>query len=153
VWGVMMPSVDRVGRRFPLTLMAALPKSGPPELGHLGAQPLFEGLEDLALDALEDTMTKDSLAERLGAMPVPEDGRGSASENPDAVIAGPKGLERLAVSGPDGRLNPRLSGCSLWTAVLDGVPRTLACQGLPSGSAAMGLIDLGAPVWAGVEAA
>ncbi|KIC15965.1 MULTISPECIES: type VI secretion system-associated protein TagF [unclassified Leisingera] len=144
VWGVMMPSVDRVGRRFPLTLMEALPKSGPPALGHLSAEPLFEGLEDLALDALEDTMTKDSLAERLAAMPVPDGVQPAAT---DVVMAGPLGPERLKQS------DPRLAGCSLWTAVLDGEPRTLACRGLPAGVTALALFDLGAPVWAGVEAA
>ncbi|UWQ81356.1 type VI secretion system-associated protein TagF (plasmid) [Leisingera sp. S132] len=144
VWGVMMPSVDRVGRRFPLTLVAARPAASQAGLDHRGAEPLFEGLEDLALDALEDTMTRDRLAERLASMPVPEGVQPAAM---DVVMAGPLGPERLKA------LDPRLAGCSLWTAVLDGVPRTLACKGLPHGAVALGLFDLGAPVWAGVETA
>ncbi len=150
VWGVMMPSVDRVGRRFPLTLVAPLSAAEGAGAGHMGAGTLFERLEDLALDALEDSMTKDRLAERLAAMPAPG---GDQPEPLDVVKAGPQGPERLAVSGPDGRLNPGLEGCSLWTAVLEGGPRTLACKGLPAGSVALGLFDLDAPVWAGLEAA
>ncbi|KIC35165.1 type VI secretion system-associated protein TagF [Leisingera sp. ANG-M7] len=150
VWGVMMPSVDRVGRRFPLTLVAPLSAVADNGPGHLGAGVLFERLEDLALDALEDSMTKDRLADRLAALTVPDDVQ---SEATDVVKAGPKGLERLTVSESDGRIHPGLADCSLWTAVLDGVPRTLACKGLPAGSVALGLFDLGAPVWAGVEAA
>ncbi|NVK15854.1 MAG: type VI secretion system-associated protein TagF [Rhodobacteraceae bacterium] len=144
VWGVMMPSVDRVGRRFPLTLVAARTAADQTGLGHLGAEPLFERLEDLALDALEDTMTKDRLAEQLASMPVPEGVQPAAM---DVVMAGPLGPERLKAS------DPRLAGCSLWTAVLDGAARTLACRGLPHGSVALALFDLCAPVWAGVEAA
>ncbi|OBY24832.1 type VI secretion system-associated protein TagF [Leisingera sp. JC1] len=144
VWGVMMPSVDRVGRRFPLTLVAPLSAVAGKSPGHLGADALFEQLEDLALDALEDSMTKDRLADRLAALTVPDDVQ---SEATDVVMAGPLGPERLKVS------DPRLAGCSLWTAVLDGVTRTLACRGLPSGALALALFDLDAPVWAGVEAA
>ncbi|NSY39637.1 type VI secretion system-associated protein TagF [Leisingera sp. ANG59] len=150
VWGVMMPSVDRVGRRFPLTLVAPLSETGGAGLGHLGAGALFEQLEDLALDALEDSMTKDRLAERLAATPAPDNVQ---LETTEVVKPGPQGLERLAVSDPEGRLNPGLAGCSLWTAVLDGGPRTLACKGLPAGTVALGLFDLDAPVWAGVKAA
>lgn len=144
VWGVMMPSVDRVGRRFPLTLVAPLSAVAGKGPGHLGAGALFEQLEDLVLDALEDSMTKDRLADRLAALTVPDDVQLEAT---DVVMAGPLGPERLKVS------DPRLADCSMWTAVLDGVLRTLACKGLPAGSVALGLFDLGAPVWAGVEAA
>lgn len=155
VWGVMMPSVDRVGRRFPLTLMASLPGAGPAGLGHLGASALFGQLEELALDALEDTMTKDSLVERLAALPLPGNLQAEASDADglNVVVTGQQGLQRLSVNGSDGRLNQQLSGCSLWTAVLEEGARTLACPGLPAGTAAFGLFDLGAPVWAGVEAA
>lgn len=153
--GVMMPSVDRVGRRFPLTLMAALPGTDPAGLGHLGTERVFERLEDLALDALEDTMTKDSLAERLAAIPVPDAAEAAAppADAMEVVLAGPQGSERLGAAGAEGQLNPRLSGCSLWTALLDGGPRTLACKGLPAGAAALALFDLGAPVWTGAEVA
>ncbi|OED49850.1 type VI secretion-associated protein [Rhodobacteraceae bacterium (ex Bugula neritina AB1)] len=144
VWGVMMPSVDRVGRRFPLTLVSARTGAGSADPGHLAAQTLFEQLEELVLDALEDSMTKDSLADRLAALPAPDTVQPTATE---VVMAGPQGPERLQA------FDPRLAGCSLWTAVLDGVPRTLACRGLPQGAVALALFDLGAPVWAGVEAA
>ncbi|UWQ60672.1 type VI secretion system-associated protein TagF (plasmid) [Leisingera caerulea] len=147
VMGVMMPSVDRVGRRFPLTLMVGLPGQGAAGLYHFGEAALFERLEDVALDALEDTMTKDRLAETLANIPVPEARAAGSVDAPGmaVVLAGPEGTERLSAVS-DGA---RLAGCSLWTAVLDGAPRTLACSGLPQGPAALGLFDLAAPVWAG----
>ncbi|WP_172327961.1 type VI secretion system-associated protein TagF [Mangrovicoccus sp. HB161399] len=70
--GVMMPSVDRVGRQFPLALAAAA--DCPPELLpalHLGAGPVFAALEAAALDALEDGMDAAMLAERLAAIAPP----------------------------------------------------------------------------------
>jgi type VI secretion system ImpM family protein len=122
--GVMMPSVDRVGRQFPLTLVVPVPtttrvpdgaaetgtESGPEiaqdsragqrpggktasETGggtgsgaacgagrgtglgsaavfarHLGSELLFEALELVALDALEDGMTRDGLRDALAAL-------------------------------------------------------------------------------------
>ncbi|KIC14372.1 type VI secretion system-associated protein TagF [Leisingera sp. ANG-Vp] len=149
VMGVMMPSVDRVGRRFPLTLVAALPTPGPAALDHLSEGALFERLEDVALDALEDTMTKDGLAEALAGIPVP-DMRAVAplrSAGSALVLTGAQGAEALPATLAGELLEARLSGCSLWTAVLDGVPRIMACPGLPQGQGALGLFDLGAPVW------
>ncbi|MFY0312241.1 type VI secretion system-associated protein TagF [Leisingera sp. D0M16] len=153
VMGVMMPSVDRVGRRFPLTLMAGLPGQGAAGSYHFGEAALFERLEDVVLDALEDTMTKDRLAETLAEIPAPEARAEGPWPDPDVavVLAGGHGLERLPAGMPGDVLGARLAACSLWTAVLDGEPRTLACNGLPQGPAALGLFDLGAPVWAGAE--
>ncbi|UWQ43704.1 type VI secretion system-associated protein TagF (plasmid) [Leisingera aquaemixtae] len=147
VMGVMMPSVDRVGRRFPLTLMAAAPGQGAAGPYHFGEAALFERLEDVALDALEDTMTKDRLAATLAEIPAPAApaAGAEAAAGMTMVLAGAQGAERLTAASDDARL----ADCSLWTAVLDGVPRTLACSGLPQGAAALGLFDLGATVWAG----
>ncbi|KAG1647588.1 Protein phosphatase PrpC [Nymphon striatum] len=69
--GVVMPSVDRVGRRFPLTLMAPLSTPGPAPVDHLGAERVFEKLEDLALLALEDTTTQAHLRNGLQTIPIP----------------------------------------------------------------------------------
>ena len=49
--GVLMPSMDRVGRYFPLVLAAQLPDHGSEHL--LDAAPWFDALETHALDALE----------------------------------------------------------------------------------------------------
>ncbi|WP_264214507.1 type VI secretion system-associated protein TagF [Leisingera thetidis] len=153
VMGVMMPSVDRVGRRFPLTLMAGVPTPGPAALDHLSEGALFERLEDVALDALEDEMTKDSLAEALAGIPVPDRQTvvplGSAGAA--ITVTGVQGREALPPALSGELLEQRLSGCSLWAAVLDGEPRMMACPGLPQGGSAMGLFDLAAPVWSGAR--
>jgi type VI secretion system protein ImpM len=68
VVGVMMPSIDRVGRRFPLTLLAPTGQGEQAPLRNLIWQAeVLAGLEDLALQALDD-LPRDVLAERLAAM-------------------------------------------------------------------------------------
>jgi type VI secretion system protein ImpM len=52
--GVMAPSVDRVGRYFPLTLVAELPQETPQILSAaIRARPFFDAAERLVVDTLE----------------------------------------------------------------------------------------------------
>lgn len=72
VMGVLMPSVDRVGRQFPLTLVAALSdQTLAPEHGALFE--LFLDLEDIALDTLDGTDTTQSLGQNLAELTVPKE--------------------------------------------------------------------------------
>ena len=67
VIGVMVPSVDRVGRYFPLTLVAELPRHTPALLpATLRALPFFEALERLVIETLEgDFVDLDRFDEQL----------------------------------------------------------------------------------------
>lgn len=148
VIGVLMPSVDRVGRRFPLTLMAALPTPGPAQLDHFCEGPLYGRLEDIALAALDDGMTRERLGETLAAVHPPEFRRGVTLRRAGAslVLTGAATDELL----PDlaaGLLAGHPIRPSLWSAVVDGMPRLMICDGLPEGPDMVGLFDLGAPVW------
>jgi type VI secretion system protein ImpM len=148
VLGVMMPSVDRVGRRFPLTLMAALPTPGPAQLDHFSEDALFVRLEDVALDALEDTMTRDALAAQLAAIQPPE----FRSSVPIRATG-----STLVLTQPDSRgllpelaaglLSSKTRAPSIWSAVINDVPRMMVCDGLPEGAPTLGLFDLNAPIW------
>lgn len=75
VWaGVLMPSVDRVGRYFPLTLALPLPELPASSAQAEALLNWLHGLDDIALDALEEDWSADQLeAElaRLGALPTP----------------------------------------------------------------------------------
>jgi len=69
--GAFMPSVDGVGRAFPLAIFvgegsASLP---PPELDENGAW--FEATEAVLLDALEPGATLEAIAEKVAALPSP----------------------------------------------------------------------------------
>jgi len=71
--GVLMPSVDKVGRYFPLTLAAPLEDAESLEhlFGSAGNQ-WFEALEQLALSCLEDSLSLENFDERLRATAAPQ---------------------------------------------------------------------------------
>ncbi|MCD9149643.1 type VI secretion system-associated protein TagF [Pseudophaeobacter sp. MA21411-1] len=153
VMGVLMPSVDRVGRRFPLTLVVPLDGSAAPAQDHFQASTLFEQMENIALSTLEKDISKSgletdlaalSLADMLRPAPMQQAGKtlvfrgtdDSCGRDPqlDAQLAG----VLLAEKSP--------AGC-LWSTHLASGPRLLVTEDLPLGQAALGLFDLGAPIW------
>ncbi len=145
--GVMMMSVDRVGRQFPLTLATALPDGADPVQAHLAAPQLFYDLEGIALAALEDGFTREALTERLTAV--------AAAALPPLTVARQTG--GLVVQGGDAAGLPAgLAGSflasqfrrpSLWSADLETGVRLMVCEGLPAGGQALGLFDLSAQIW------
>lgn len=68
--GVLMPSADRVGRCFPLTLFLRL-KTGVSALA-LDAEPLMTEMEEVALSALDPNRSKDKLNARIAILKSPE---------------------------------------------------------------------------------
>ncbi|MEM9428297.1 MAG: type VI secretion system-associated protein TagF [Pseudomonadota bacterium] len=152
VLGVLTPSVDRVGRQFPLTLVGALPAGTRPLAAHLRCAGLFERLEDIALDALESGLDRAALEARLADMP--------AGSGWDRAETGQKGRLYRALRGDEVGAMPDLAASLLeaaapkmgyWSARLDGESRSLAVDGLPAATAMRTLFDVGAPTWA-VEA-
>jgi len=63
--GVLMPSVDRVGRQFPLTLAAALPPDAAAAHAVFRGASWFAGLEEAALGVLDPTHSPDDLDRAL----------------------------------------------------------------------------------------
>ncbi|MEP1329957.1 type VI secretion system-associated protein TagF [Pseudophaeobacter sp.] len=150
--GVLMPSVDRVGRRFPLTLMLPLTTPGPPALDHFRETALFEQLEEIALSALEDDMTRERLAAGLARLE-PPGLRASAplrQQGTSYVLTGTgTGADGAAVQTylAAALLAKQAPGAGLWTAVLDSGPRLMVSPELPLGQQGSGLLDMSAPIW------
>ena len=69
--GILMPSVDRVGRYYPLTIMAMLPEDSAPASLAFAATDWYAAIEELALSCLTDGFDFDGFDARLAAMPVP----------------------------------------------------------------------------------
>jgi type VI secretion system protein ImpM len=69
--GALMPSVDGVGRAFPLSIFVSEGDGSlaPPELEPNDAW--FEATEAILLDALEPGATLERIAEKVGALPAP----------------------------------------------------------------------------------
>ena len=70
--GVMMPSVDRVGRYFPLVLAAQLPGCLSPGTVFHSARPWFEAAEQLILTTLDDSFDFDAFDRDVLAIGVPD---------------------------------------------------------------------------------
>ena len=153
--GVLMPSVDRVGRYFPLTVataLARLPQSAA-ELELLLAW--LHRLEDLALDALQDDWTIDELEQALDQLPELETGAAAtpsteleaagaalvgalASDAAFVALEGVANRTELAalLAGAVARATPggwqqAASGKAFWLADNPLVPRLLVSNGLP----------------------
>ncbi|MEL7451194.1 MAG: type VI secretion system-associated protein TagF [Pseudomonadota bacterium] len=86
--GVLMPSVDRVGRYFPLTIAASLPAGTNPFATAAAATQWFEEAEALALSALEadgfDMEDFDASVQGLGSPSNDEANAGAALPDPAA---------------------------------------------------------------------
>ena len=95
--GIIMPSVDRVGRQFPLTVAIALPSHAAAADAVFEQGRWFAGLEDEALAALDVTRDAEDLERSLGehpfAAPVPPDAPGEVG-----------GLQRLRSVDDFGRV-------------------------------------------------
>ena len=83
--GVVMPSVDRVGRYYPLTLVAPLPAIPLETSVQLALWLWLQRLEDAAIDALQEDWSIDLLETelmRLGLPPEPVAGAGISACGP-----------------------------------------------------------------------
>lgn len=70
--GIMMPSVDRVGRYFPLTLAAQANQPQALTCLFVTAADWFDKLEQLALSTLKDDFNLDDFDRKLEALPLPQ---------------------------------------------------------------------------------
>jgi type VI secretion system protein ImpM len=146
--GVLLPSVDRVGRYFPLTLVAELPTNAHPQLVSVAAASWFDWVEAIARRALgEEILDLEALLrelraseqmlghDRLGAQPI---------LLPAGGFPGSGSMWRFAADSETdmGRFHARLatglSGDALaplalwWSAGSDHVqPTVLMTRGLP----------------------
>ena len=67
--GIILPSVDKLGRQFPLTVAVALEVQPEAAAAALGANGWFRALEQVALDSLRIEATVDALEQALAAAP------------------------------------------------------------------------------------
>jgi type VI secretion system protein ImpM len=144
--GVLMPSVDRVGRYFPLTLACPLP----PEANVaslLGRRDWYERTEQLALTVLEDGFDLDAFDAALCALSSP---RPRIEHDPSGDAIDAWQVDASRADGLDGACPVLLSRALRevflsytiwWTGGSEHVaPSLLCCQGLPTPEATTALI-------------
>ena len=81
--GIVVASHDRVGRRFPLSIVALLPAASAAFVGH--ADHWFAALESLAADAHEG-LSSDELDSRLSALHIALDSHDESEPVEDMVV-------------------------------------------------------------------
>ena len=149
VTGVLMPSVDRVGRKFPLTLAATHAEPDNAVVGHFARGLVFEMLESLALDALDDRMTLELLKERLAQISLPEAPLTSVCTGSLARVRGDGTLDSALAATA---FTPVSAEATIWTSHIDREARLLVCDGLPGTTQMIELLDAEAAIWQGEAA-
>ncbi len=152
--GVMMPSVDRVGRYFPLTLVAkvtgcSLNRLFEPDCGW------FSQLSELALSSLDYDFDLQAFEDRLQNVvwkdclsgEIARDAGGAQSGSERLAFNFELGSDRdtpLAFEALSERLNQRFfSRCSYWRSMAteDAKPSLLLCEGMPPFDAYVGFLN------------
>ena len=150
--GILMPSVDRVGRYYPFTLVGRLDASCNAFFFLEHAGNWYARLEELALSCLEDDFSMEALEQQLLATEIP----GIESHNPTGVteskplnnawhaqLDNPSSLNAFYPRFLPHLMKKLLFAYSLWwTEGSERIePSLLICQGLPQIRGVSGLID------------
>lgn len=149
VIGVLMPSVDRVGRRFPLTLMAPLDDGASTIRSHLLEADIFGQLEAIALSVLDEDISKDILNERLSSL------HWEAAHDTGFRKGAKAGAIACKASTPANLMSCIAADClsqsfaspTIWSTTMLDDTRLMVCDGLPEGGNMQGLFDLDADLW------
>jgi type VI secretion system protein ImpM len=131
VVGVVMPSIDRVGRYFPLTVAALLDHDSDPASVIGGPDTWFEQVEALLLGTLEVGASFERFSDGLETLAAP-------ACRPRSEGSGFAGLQRFSATDPQTRISvlaeQACEGASLWWGRGSEriSPGLLRCQGLPA---------------------
>ncbi len=144
--GILMPSVDSIGRHFPMTL-ACLLKNAPPVEVYANNQDWFSQCEDAALTCLEETFVVESFGTRLeGIGKLADDNGNGAVSTKKFVIQEGSGLgvnlrqpgenpdwNTLSFTAWDALTKERFGAYSLWwsTGSETVSPTLLTFKGMP----------------------
>lgn len=149
--GVLMPSVDRVGRHFPLTIASAMTGQGALPNCISEGQPWYDHAERLALQTLDRDFTLDTFDSELTVLPPfpactrPIDMRAVRPPMPrNCLIVPERELPSFVTAELENalcKLGPSMTTL-WWSAGSDHVaPCVLACEGLPAPNAFPALLD------------
>lgn len=163
--GVIIPSVDQVGRYYPMTLCRSLPGSGNP----LEAMPKHSGwfgqAETLVMSCLADGFSLDAFDQRVQAMGQALNGRqADAQDEPTSLqrgfqqypgaawrtgLADPNNLRQVFPALLDVLLQDFCCAYSLWwtQGAENSSPSLLLAKGLPPFAGAAAMLDGDWPRW------
>ena len=134
--GVLMPSVDRVGRHFPLTLAVELPSYTAAAHAAFEGAAWFAGLEDAALGVLDPTRGADELDETLAqsALTMPGAAAPDASMPPLRTLPTVEAFGPLAEAAALRAWSESTGWRTLWwtRGRMESAALMLGCAGLPT---------------------
>lgn len=146
--GVLMPSVDRVGRYFPLSVTVELPSNMAVAHAVFKGRDWFAGLEDAVLGMLDGGRGPDDLDEALATLllALPPEEPDEAAE-PVRSLQSVDGFEALAAGQALAAWAQLRGWRTLWwtRGRVDGPPLMLACAGLPTAEEFGKLLESGKP--------
>lgn len=151
--GVLMPSVDRVGRHFPLTLAAGHPAARAPAHLHFTAEGTFAALEEVALATLDGRIGVAVLERELAAIRLPTAPAPGGLRQRQGRLTLVCARGEVAACAAADLLAARCRTPSLWSCLGASDDRLLVVDGLPGAEEALGLIDPAAPLWTAETAA
>mgnify|MGYP006271923623 FL=1 len=150
--GVLIPSVDRVGRYFPFSIVRDFGAASPLDAMRR-ARDWYVEAERLALDCLDEQFQPGDLEPRLGRMPQPAPGALDSPEERDSVPENPTGRVYMLGNSPstnevlstiaDDTLLQLYPGYSVWwTAGSTAVPAALlVASAMPDHAAFSAMLD------------
>lgn len=138
--GVLMPSIDRIGRQYPLTIALIAPEDRC-ALRHFCNTGLFERLEAIALQTLDQDLNGEALVQALSGLELdlsaPHDASGHVyvgSAAPECVLSA-RQIEKMH------------GNVALWTSSIADDHRMLLTRDLPDRLQFTALFDDGATLW------
>jgi type VI secretion system protein ImpM len=144
-FGVLMPSVDRVGRYFPLTIAAASSLPPAPPLAQI--EQWYERAAGAALDCLAAGSTVERLESMLAGIAPLSFHPAESAFDPGAPVLGrmpaPQGLDHAFGFAAAPLLLRELRGATYWWPRFDGeaAPAVVVMRGLPDAAAFVRLLD------------
>lgn len=151
VWaGIMLPSVDRVGRYFPFSIATKLPAETNPVDFICSRRNWYQAMEDAALNALDGQLGIDELVEELNdSFPMKNDTymRGPAIETPSRMLVQTSNSEQAPITVLpnmlDACLSSALQSYSVWSTTGSEMiePCVFVNKGLPSLGSVAAMLD------------
>lgn len=144
--GILMPSVDRVGRYFPLTVATALPMHAAVAHAVFDGAAWFSALEEATLGALDPVRDVEDLDRTLAAqhfaypaLPDPDASAGGSFRRLTSTDA----FVLIAKADAVAAWSASLGWQTLWwtRGRLDGDPLMLTSPGLPSAQEFLGMVE------------
>ncbi|OUS09635.1 type VI secretion-associated protein [Gammaproteobacteria bacterium 53_120_T64] len=140
--GVVSPSVDSVGRYFPLTIAMPLPAATGLALFCQHNEVWFQGLETVVLDALQSGHDADQLDAQLQQIAPPLGNTQNPGDNRNIALSA-SGFSSALAAQLDAQLGQHYASHSLWFSIYTqpAMQNLLLAQGMPSDEQYTAMLD------------